>query len=136
VVRQDKNVVAVVRGNKIVMVPVEIGRDYGPSVEILNGLKEGDWIVTSVTDDVQPGVKVRPQKSQEQGEDTGNGGAQQDKAPDSGPNQYGNQSIVNSSSESTNQKGKQGQQQGQGQQQKAGGAQQKKASKQAEKGSQ
>ena len=42
VVRQDRNTVAVVRDEKIQMVPVEIGRDYGPSVEILSGLQKGD----------------------------------------------------------------------------------------------
>ncbi|WP_263384126.1 efflux RND transporter periplasmic adaptor subunit [Granulicella arctica] len=126
VVRQDKNMVAIVRDEKIRMVPVEIGRDYGPSVEILNGLHEGDWVVTTVTDSVQPGVKVRPQQTQEAGEDSGGGGgAQQDKAPDSGPNQYGDQSIVNSKSESTNQKGKPGQGSGGGSDQKSGGKQQK-----------
>jgi hypothetical protein len=45
---------------------VQIGRDYGPSVEILSGIKEGDWVVTSVTDDVRDGVKVRPQQNQSQ----------------------------------------------------------------------
>jgi len=142
VVRQDKNMVAIVQDEKIKMVPVEIGRDYGPSVEILSGLKEGDWVVTTVTDSVQPGVKVQPQQAQQAAEDnSGQGGAQQDKVPDAGPNQYGDQSVVNSQSESTNQKGKagggQGQGQGQGQdkQQQPGGKQQKQASKQAEKGS-
>ncbi len=120
VVRQDKNMVAVVRDEKIQMVPIEIGRDYGPSVEVLNGLHEGDLVVTTVTDSVQQGVKVRTQQTQEAGEDSsGKGGAQQDKTPDSGPNQYGDQSIVNSKSESTNQKGKSGQ--GGGADQKSGG---------------
>ena len=36
-----------------------IGRSCGPQVEILSGLKEGEWIVTSVTDFVQQGVNVR-----------------------------------------------------------------------------
>ncbi len=130
VVRQDKNMVAVVRDDKIAFVPVEIGRDYGPSVEILNGLHEGDHVVTSVTDAVQPGVKVRARRSQQAGEDSGGqGGAQQDKTPESGPNQYGDQSIVNSKSESTNQKGKSGQsdgRQGQGGGKKEGGGQQQK----------
>jgi multidrug efflux pump subunit AcrA (membrane-fusion protein) len=124
VVRQDRTSVAVVRDHKIQMVPIEIGRDYGPSVEILAGLQEGDWVVTAVTDDVREGVKVRPHPTQSQEQAMGQGGGTQtNQAPDSGPNQYGDQSIVNSATEGTNQKGKPGQNGGAGQ--KSGGDQQK-----------
>ena len=110
VVRQDKTSVAVVRDQKIQLVPIEIGRDYGPSVEILSGLNEGDWVVSDVTDEVRDGIKVNPHQSESQAQGaTGQGSAQTNQAPDSGPNQYGDQSIVNSKSESTNQKGKPGQ---------------------------
>ncbi len=110
VVRQDKTSVAVVRDQKIQLVPIEIGRDYGPSVEILSGLNEGDWVVSDVTDEVRDGIKVNPHQSESQAQGaTGQGSAQTNQAPDSGPNQYGDQSIVNSKSESTNQRGKPGQ---------------------------
>ena len=131
VVRQDRTTVAIVRNRKIQMVPVEIGRDYGPSVEILSGIHEGDWVVTTVTDSVQPGVKVKPQQKPQTGEDSsGQSGGQMKAAPDSGPNQYGDQSIVNSKTESTNQQGKPGQsgnQSGQkfGAQHKSGNAEKK-----------
>jgi multidrug efflux pump subunit AcrA (membrane-fusion protein) len=127
VVRGDRNTVAIVRNEKIQMVPVEIGRDYGPSVEILGGLREGDWVVTTVTDSVREGVKVRPKQTQQPGQDTGQGGNQQQQAPDSGPDQYGDQSIVNAQSESSTQQGKSGQkggqQQGQSNSGKKGGSQ-------------
>ncbi|MBB6143091.1 multidrug efflux pump subunit AcrA (membrane-fusion protein) [Silvibacterium bohemicum] len=109
VVRDDRTSVAIVNDNKIKIVPVEIGRDYGPSVEILSGLQEGELVITTVTDTTQPGMKVRPQQKQEAGENNGQGGAQTNKVPNSGPQQYGDQSIVNSQGESTNQKGKPGQ---------------------------
>lgn len=80
VVRQDRNTVAIVRDQKIQMVPVEIGRDYGPSVEVLNGLHEGDLVVTTVTDAVQPGIKVRTEQNPQVAEDT-------DQAPQSGGKQ-------------------------------------------------
>jgi multidrug efflux pump subunit AcrA (membrane-fusion protein) len=108
VVRQDRNTVAVVHDQKIQMVPVEIGRDYGPSVEVLNGLHEGDLVVTTVTDDVQPGVKVRTEQNPQVAEDTGQA-PQSGQAPDSGPDQYGDQSIVNAETGDTTQKGKPGQ---------------------------
>jgi multidrug efflux pump subunit AcrA (membrane-fusion protein) len=126
VVRQDRTAVAVIRDEKVQIVPVEIGRDYGPSVEILSGLQEGDWVVPTVTDDVRDGVKVRAHQSQSQQQDAAGGGSQTNQAPASGPNEYGDQSIVNSQGESTNQKGKPGQgkqgqeKQGQGGDQKGG----------------
>jgi multidrug efflux pump subunit AcrA (membrane-fusion protein) len=109
VVRGDRNTVAIVRDEKIQMVPIVIGRDYGPSVEVLSGLREGDWVVSTVTDSVREGVKVRARQSPQAGQDAG----QSDQSPDSGPNQYGDQSIVNSKSESSSQKGKAGQKGGQ-----------------------
>jgi hypothetical protein len=123
VVRQDRTSVATVRDQKIQIVPVEIGRDYGPSVEIVSGLNEGDWVVPTVTDVVRDGVKVRTRQNQTEGEETtGQGGAQANKSPDAGPTQYGNQSIVNSKTENTNQKGKQGQDKDkEGKQDKQGG---------------
>jgi multidrug efflux pump subunit AcrA (membrane-fusion protein) len=129
VVRNDKTTVALVRDDKVQIVPVLIGRDYGPSVEILRGLQEGDWVVPTVTDEVRDGVKVRAQMQQQAGEDTGQSAGQADEAPDSGPNQYGDQSIVNSASESTNQRGKPGQkgnsQGSSGKQQSSNGKQQR-----------
>jgi multidrug efflux pump subunit AcrA (membrane-fusion protein) len=110
IVRHDKTAVAVVRDQKIQITPVEIGRDYGPSVEITSGLNEGDLVVTSVTDAVQQGVKVVAKQSQQPPAE----GGQSTQIPNAGPNQYGDQSIVNSSTESTNQRGKAGQGQGQG----------------------
>jgi multidrug efflux pump subunit AcrA (membrane-fusion protein) len=103
VVRQDRNTVALVRDQKIAMVPIEIGRDYGPSVEVLNGLDEGDLVVAVVTDAVQPGVKVRPLPEPEVAETP-----QSSAVPDSGPGQYGDQSIVNQDGDSTQQKGGKG----------------------------
>jgi multidrug efflux pump subunit AcrA (membrane-fusion protein) len=122
VVRQDRTTVATVRDQRIAMAPVEIGRDYGPSVEILSGLDEGDLVVTSVTDSVQPGVKVRTREKKEAGEEnSASEGAQTNRQPASSPNQYGDQAIVDSSSESTNQKGKPA---ANGQAEKPGGKQQ------------
>jgi multidrug efflux pump subunit AcrA (membrane-fusion protein) len=58
VVRHDTSVVATVVDGKIKMIPVVLGRDFGTSIEILNGLHEGDIVVTDVTDDVLDGVPV------------------------------------------------------------------------------
>lgn len=109
VIRNDRTMVATVRDQKIHFVPIQIGRDFGPAVEVVSGLREGDWVVNAVTDDVRESVKVRPRQTPAPGEDTGQGGDQTQQAPDAGPDQYGDQSIVNSQSESTNQQSKPGQ---------------------------
>ncbi|WP_263357268.1 efflux RND transporter periplasmic adaptor subunit [Acidicapsa ligni] len=122
VVRNDRTTVAVVRDNKVSLVPVEIGRDYGPAIEILSGLHEGDWVVSTVTDSVQPGIKVRSRPNEEVAKQASGSEDDSNGTPDFGPSQYGDQSVVNSKSESTNQTGKPGQKKG-GDQQKSGGKQ-------------
>ena len=101
--RGDKPTVATVVDGKVRVIPVTLGRDYGPSVEVLNGLREGDMIVTNVTDDVRDGVKVHAEFSPTQ-----QGAAQQkpdQSQPPGGNTQYGNQSITDQ-----NMQGKPGQQ--------------------------
>ena len=103
VIRGDKPTVATVVDGKVRVIPVTLGRDYGPSVEVLNGLREGDMIVTNVTDDVRDGVKVHAEFSPTQ-----QGAAQQkpdQSQPPGGNTQYGNQSITDQ-----NMQGKPGQQ--------------------------
>ena len=137
IVRNDRNSVAVVRDNRIRMVPVQIGRDYGPSVEILSGLQEGDWIVTTVTDSVKAGIPVRSKQNDQAAQDSsGQGGAQPNQVPNAGPDQYGDESIVDSKSESTNTKSKPGtksggsdKSEGKSGEQKSGGKQPKQSDK-------
>jgi multidrug efflux pump subunit AcrA (membrane-fusion protein) len=39
---------------------IEVGRDYGDKLEVLNGLTEGDTIIPKPGDAVREGVKVEP----------------------------------------------------------------------------
>lgn len=90
-IRNDRTVVGVVVDGKARLVPVVIGRDYGPSVEILSGIREGDTLITNVTDDVQDGARVKPQPNKEQQQS-----AQQkpdQSQPPGGDSRYGNQGI-------------------------------------------
>ncbi len=134
-IRNDRTTLAVVDPtNHVHMVPVTIGRDYGPSVEIISGLRDGDTVITSVTDDVREGAAVRPQLTQKaEAQVTGTGAqAPTHREPDSGPNEYGDQSIVNSQLESTNNQGNRGQNNGtskQGQNTQQHGPQQKSGGK-------
>ena len=61
VVRNGKNVVAVVRNQVVHLEPVTIGRDYGDKSEITTGLKPGEVVALNVTDEVQEGVRIQPE---------------------------------------------------------------------------
>ncbi|MBV8553467.1 MAG: efflux RND transporter periplasmic adaptor subunit [Acidobacteriaceae bacterium] len=62
VVRNARNVVALVDENCAVhFQPIVIGRDYGNETEVISGLKPGDIVARSVSDEVQDGVRIQPQ---------------------------------------------------------------------------
>jgi multidrug efflux pump subunit AcrA (membrane-fusion protein) len=112
-IRNDRTVIATVVDSKIRFAPVTIGRDYGPSLEVLNGIREGDLVVTNVSDDVVDGRKVKAEFSPTQ-----QGSSQQkpeQNQPPGGSSQYGNQGVTDQ-----NMQGKQGQEneKGNGKQQK------------------
>jgi len=59
IVRADGAQVAVVGVDRIVhLKKIEAGRDYGDRVEVINGLREGDTIVSNPGDAVREGAKV------------------------------------------------------------------------------
>jgi multidrug efflux pump subunit AcrA (membrane-fusion protein) len=91
-VRHDQSVIAAIVDGKVHIVQVALGRDYGPSIEVLSGLHEGDLIVTNVTDDVTDGRKVKVQMSGQQQEAAGQKPEQNQ--PPGGSTRYGNPSII------------------------------------------
>ncbi len=59
IVRSDGAQIAVVdTGSTVHLQKIEVGRDYGDRVEVLNGLREGDEIVSNPSDAVRDGLKV------------------------------------------------------------------------------
>jgi len=59
IVRADGAQIAVVGPDRTVhLQKIEVGRDYGDRVEVLNGLREGDTIVANPGDTVRDGLKV------------------------------------------------------------------------------
>lgn len=106
-IRKDKSVVAIVADGKVRMQPVEIGRDYGPSIEILGGIKEGDLLVTEITDDVTDGAKVKTKSNAGPGETTDAKGSINQAAPPGGPSAYGNQAITDANMQGQQAKGNQ-----------------------------
>ena len=110
VIRENQTMVATVANDKVAMRAVDIGRDFGPSVEVVAGLHEGDVIATNVTDEVTEGAKVqtKPSPLEQQNQSKGPPAT----VPPGGPSQYGDQSITDQNLQGqANQK--QGQQKGQ-----------------------
>ncbi len=116
-IRQDRNVVALLRNGAIHLQPVEVGRDYGPAVEILSGLQDGDLIAATFTDEVREGARVQARETQVAGEVSSSKSAPDQHAPTGGSTQYGNPSMsdANLQGQAAKQKG--------GEQVKGGGAQ-------------
>ena len=46
---------------------IEVGRDYGDRLEVINGLQEGDMIIPNPSDAVREGLKVDPVPIAEKG---------------------------------------------------------------------
>src|SRR5258708_11599564 len=51
--------VGVVRGDHAELVPITIGRDYGSTVEVINGLKSTDQVIVNPSDSLTTGTPVR-----------------------------------------------------------------------------
>ncbi len=117
-VRQDRNVVAVVHDGMVHIQPVNVGRDYGPVVEVLGGLNEGDLIASSFTDEVRDNGKVQAKMGNSPGAQHGAQGAPNQNQLPGGSTQYGNQAITDANM--LGQSAKQ-QQSGGGQKQTGGG---------------
>jgi len=58
-IRNNTTTCAVIENGKVRLVPVVLGRDFGPTTEIVSGLKEGDVIASTFTDEVKPGIAVK-----------------------------------------------------------------------------
>jgi RND family efflux transporter MFP subunit len=69
VVRSDGPQVAVVdAGGRVHYSRIQIGRDYGETLEVLSGLEEGQQIVVNPSDVVREGAKVKPVSAGGKGE--------------------------------------------------------------------
>jgi multidrug efflux pump subunit AcrA (membrane-fusion protein) len=105
VVRNAQSTLAVVENNYVHFKPVQIGRDYGNETEIVSGIKPGDIIVKTITDQVQEGVKINPQFPGQQP-----GSRQNESQSGQAPGQegrYGNQGLTDQGSNAEKGKSKQ-----------------------------
>jgi RND family efflux transporter MFP subunit len=61
IVRAEGTEVAVVRdGHTVHLQKIEVGRDYGDSIEVTGGLSEGQTIIANPGDVVREGLEVQP----------------------------------------------------------------------------
>ena len=58
--------VTVDANNRVHLRPLTIGRDYGTSLEVLQGLSKGDWIVINPPDSLEEGQEVRVKQPQQE----------------------------------------------------------------------
>ncbi len=56
----EPHVVVLSADRRVRSVPVQIGRDYGATVEVLSGVKEGDVLVLNPGDQLADGARVKP----------------------------------------------------------------------------
>src|SRR6204780_1712872 len=59
VFRSEGLQVGVVRGDHAELMPITVGRDYGTSVEVINGLKPADQVIVNPSDSLTTGTPVR-----------------------------------------------------------------------------
>jgi multidrug efflux pump subunit AcrA (membrane-fusion protein) len=64
-IRHDTTTCAVIENGKVRLAPVVLGRDFGPTTEIVSGLREGELIASTFTDEVKQGAEVRTRMSKE-----------------------------------------------------------------------
>ncbi|MGA8806510.1 MAG: efflux transporter periplasmic adaptor subunit, partial [Thermoanaerobaculia bacterium] len=60
--RSDGLRVGVVRNDRVQLVPVTIGHDYGSTVEVTSGLNQADEVVVDPPDSLASGTQVRPRR--------------------------------------------------------------------------
>jgi RND family efflux transporter MFP subunit len=59
IVRGEGTLVARVENDTVQLVPVTLGRDFGTSLEVLDGVKAGDALVVNPPESLSDGLRVR-----------------------------------------------------------------------------
>jgi multidrug efflux pump subunit AcrA (membrane-fusion protein) len=115
-IRHDRPMVALVVDGKIRFVPVTLGRDFGSSIEIETGLKQGDIVVTNVTDDVVEGAAVQAHASKSA---QSQASPPKQDTPPGGSTQYSNEGVTEQNLQGQQSK-QNGKSQGKGEAKKSG----------------
>ncbi len=104
-VRKDKPTVAVVNpDNTLKLTPVVIGRDLGSEVEIVGGVREGQILAATFTDDIVDGATVRPKLDKKAMQAANPPATPVKPNPPGGSTQYGDNGIVDQDMQGQNAK--------------------------------
>jgi multidrug efflux pump subunit AcrA (membrane-fusion protein) len=104
-VRNDRPTVAVIDSdNTVQLTPVTIGRDLGSELEIVGGLREGELIAATFTDDVAQGAKIRPRMDQKAMQQANPPATPVKPNPPGGSTQYGDPGIIDQGMQGQNDK--------------------------------
>ena len=94
-VRNDRPTVALIDASGTIRLqPVVLGRDYGSEIEVMSGLKPGDLIASSFTDNVQDGKKVTVQENKQTQQKASPQEPPKQNTPPGGSTQYGDPGIT------------------------------------------
>ncbi len=105
-IRNDRPTVALIQDGKVKLVPVSIGRDFGPEVEIMSGLHEGDTIASTFTDDVIQGRKIKAEPNKSDAEKK-QGDTASKPTPPGGSTQYSDPGVTDQDMQGQNAKPRQ-----------------------------
>ena len=103
-IRNDRPTLAIINDGKVHLVPVTLGRDYGSETEITTGLKPGDIIASTFTDDIVEGAKVKTQESKKAEQKSTPAAPPSQNTPPGGSTQYGDPGIVDQDMQGQNAK--------------------------------
>ncbi|AMW06065.1 hypothetical protein GEMMAAP_17290 [Gemmatimonas phototrophica] len=60
IVRAEGTLVARVEGDSVQLVPITLGRDFGTTIEVLDGVQAGDNLIVNPAESLASGMRVRP----------------------------------------------------------------------------
>ncbi len=103
-IRNDRPTLAIISDGKVHLIPVTLGRDYGSETEILTGLKPGDVIASTFTDDIIEGAKVKIQEDKKAEQKSTPPAPPNQNTPPGGSTQYGDPGIVDQDMQGQNAK--------------------------------
>jgi multidrug efflux pump subunit AcrA (membrane-fusion protein) len=103
-IRNDRPTIAVIQNGTVKLTPVVIGRDYGSETEIMSGLKVGDLIATTFTDDIRDGVPVQIQEDKKAENKATPAAPPNQNTPPGGSTQYSDPGITDQDMQGQNAK--------------------------------
>ena len=103
-IRKDRPTIAVIDNGTVHLVPVVIGRDFGSETEVVSGLKPGELIATTFTDDIIENAKVEIRENKQAEQKTTPPAPPNQNTPPGGSTQYGDPGITDQDMQGQNAK--------------------------------